>query len=155
LSALLARFPPGIAVLAKRCLLRLRRVLPGSCQLVYDYPTSLVVSFGMSERGYEGIVALAVLPRSVRLYVDKSVPDPKGLLEGAGGKVRSVTIASASDLDRGDVHALVEAAIEHSGVKLPRTRSIRIIFKSRSKKPRRSPAARRSGPAARRTVRRR
>jgi hypothetical protein len=133
-AALLSRFPPEIVALARRCLLRLRRAFPGSYELVYDYPGSLVVSFSMSERGYEGIVVLAIDPRRVRLYFDKSVSDPKGLLQGSGGKVRFVTLEAASDLDDGDVKALIKAAIKRSGVQFPRGRSSRMIIKSASKK---------------------
>ena len=133
-STLLSRFPPGIVALVKRCLPKLRRAFPGSFELVYEYSSSLVVAFGMSERGYEAIVALAIFPDRVRLYFDKSLPDPKGLLEGSGSKVRSVTLKSASELDRGDVHTLLKAAIKHSGVTFPRTGSTRMIIKSESKK---------------------
>jgi len=90
----------------------------------------------MSERGYEAIVALAIDPRRVRLYFDKSLPNPKGLLEGSGAEVRSVTLKAASDLDRGDIQALIKAAIKHSGVSFPRTGSSRMIIKSESKKTR-------------------
>ena len=133
-SAFLSRFPPEIIALVKRSLPKLRRALPGSNQIVYDYSHSLVVSFSMSERGYEAIVAMSILPREVRLYFDKSIPDPKGLLEGSGGKVRSVTLKAASDLDEGDIHALIKAAIKHSGVTFPRARSNRMIIQSESKK---------------------
>ena len=133
-SALLSRFPPEIVAMVKRCLPRLRRAFPVSHELVYDYSNSLVVAFGMSERGYEAIVALAIFPRWVRLYFDKSLPDPEGLLEGAGTKVRSVTLEAASDLDRGDIKALIKAAIKHSGVTFPKTRSTRMVIKSASKK---------------------
>ena len=132
--AFLSRFPPEIVALVKRCLPKLRRAFPGSYQLVYDYSNSLVVAFGMSERGYEAIVAMAIFPHCVRLYFDKSLPDPKGLLEGSGAKVRSVTLKAASDLDHGDIHALLKAAIEHSGVTFPRARSTRMIIKSEAKK---------------------
>jgi hypothetical protein len=135
-SAFLSRFPPEIVALVNRCLPKLRRALPGSYQLVYDYSNSLVVAFGMSERGYEAIVAIAISPRSVRLYFDKSLPDPKGLLEGSGAKVRSVTLKGASDLDHGGIRALIKAAIRHSGVTFPRTRSTRMVIKSESKKKR-------------------
>ena len=134
LSTFLSRFPPEIVALAKRCLPKLRRAFPGSYQLVYDYSNSLVVAFGMSDRGYEAIVALAISPRGVRLYFDKSLPDPKGLLKGSGGKVRSVTLKAASDLDHGDIHALIKAAIKRAGVTFPRARSTRMVIKSESKK---------------------
>ena len=133
-AALLSRFPPEIVALVKRCLPKLRRAIPCSHELVYDYSNSLVVAFGMSEHGYEAIVAIAIFPRWVRLYLDKSLPDPKGLLEGSGAKVRSVTLKAASDLDHGDIQALLKAAVKHSGVTFPRTRSTRIIIKSESKK---------------------
>ena len=134
-SAMLSRFPPEIVALVKRCLPKLRRAFPGSTECVYDYRNSLVVGFSMSERGYESIVAIAIFPRWVRLYFDKSLPDPKGLLEGSGTKVRSVTLKSASDVDHGDIGALVKAAIKHSGVTFPRTGSTRMVIKSESKKP--------------------
>lgn len=50
------------------------------------------------------IVAMATFPGSVKLHFDKSLRDPKGLLEGAGTKVRSVTIKAVSELDHGDIH---------------------------------------------------
>jgi hypothetical protein len=134
LSAFLSRFPSEIVALAKRCLPKLRRAFPGSYELVYDYPKSVVVGFGMSERGYEAIAVIAVSPRDVRLYFDRSIPDPKGLLEGSGGKVRSVTVNAASDLDRGDIHALIKAAIKHSGARFPRTGATRMVIKSKAKK---------------------
>ena len=133
-SAFLSRFPPEIVALVKRSLPKLRRAFPGANQLVYDYSSSLVVAFGMTERGHEAIVAIAIFPHWVRLYFDKSLPDPKGLLEGSGAKVRSVTLKAASDLDHGDIQALIKAAIKHSRVTFPRTRSTRMIIKSESKK---------------------
>jgi hypothetical protein len=135
-SALLSRFPPEIVALVKRCLPKLRRAVPCSYELVYDYSNSnsLVVGFSMSERGYEAIVAIAIFPGWVRLYFDKSLPDPKGLLEGSGAKVRSVIIKAASDLDHADIQALFKAAIKHSGVTFPTTRSARMVIKSESKK---------------------
>lgn len=133
-SALLSRFSPEIVALIVRGLPKLRRAIPCSFELVYDYSNSLVVAFGMSERGYEAIVALAIFPRSVRLYFDKSLADPKNLLEGSGGKVRSVALKAASDLDQEDIKALIKAAIKHSGATFPRTRSTRMIIKSEAKK---------------------
>ena len=133
-SVFLSRFSPEIVALVKRCLPKLRRAFPGSTQLVYDYNNSVVVAFGMSERGYDAIVAIAIFPRWVRLYFDKSLPDPKGLLEGSGAKVRSVTLSAALDLDHRDIQALIKAAIKHSGVTFRRTRSTRMIIKSESKR---------------------
>ena len=140
LSAFLSRFPPEIVALVKRCLPKLRRAFPGCYQLVYDYSDSVVVAFGMSDRGYEAIVAIAVFRRRVQLYFDKSLPDPKGLLEGTGSKVRSITLKAASELDHGDIQALIKAAIKRSGVTFPRSRTTRMVIKSESntRRPRRA-----------------
>src|SRR4051812_45074816 len=101
LSALLSSYPPEIGTLAKRCLRKLRRSFPGGYELVYDYSSSLVVAFGMSERGSQAIVAMKISPQRVQLHVDRSLPDPERLLEGSGIRVRGVTIGAASDLDHG------------------------------------------------------
>lgn len=142
LTAFLSRFPPGIVALAKRCLPKVRRTLPCSHELVYDYPNSVVVSYSMSERGYEGLVAVSIDARGIRLYFDKSLPDPNGRLEGSGGKVRSVAIQSMSDVAHADVQALFKAAIKHAGATFPRKRSTQMIIKSGSKKQKPKKAAR-------------
>lgn len=133
LAAFLSRFPTDTAALAKRCLTKLRRAFPGANELVYDYPQSVVVGFGVSEQGYEAIVALAIDLRGLRLYVDKSTPDPKRLLAGSGTKVRSVPLKSAAELESGDIHALVQAAIRHAGAKLSGTGPTRLIIKTAAK----------------------
>ena len=109
LSAFLSRFPPEIVALANRCLPKLRRAFAGSYELVYDYSNSLVVAFGVTERGYEAIVAMAIFPRGVRLYFDKSLPDPKGLLEGSGANVRrhSPTGATPVPCDRETAYSMM------------------------------------------------
>jgi hypothetical protein len=147
LAALLTRFPPEIVTLAKRILPKLRRTFAGSFELVYDYPNSLTVAFGMTERGYEAIVALAISAQGVRLYFDKSLPDPQGLLEGAGTKVRSVTVKAAADLDRGAINDLINAAIKHSGATFRRNAPTRLVFKSESKPKPRVPRRNRTGRA--------
>lgn len=144
-AAFLSRFPPEIVALVKRCLPKLRRALPGATRLVYDYRDSLVVSFSPSDRGYEGVVSIAVDARRVRLYLPKDTPDPAGRLEGSGSKVRSVVVEAASDLDRGELHALILAAIRHSGVTFPRARSSRVLIRSETRKK----APRRASPTAR------
>jgi hypothetical protein len=132
-SALLSRFPREIVALVKRCLPKIRRAAPCPFELVYDYRDSIVVSFSPSDRGYEGIVGIAIFPHEVRLYLDKSLPDPKGLLKGSGSKLRSIDIKAASDLDHEDIQALFKAAIERVGAKFAPSHSPSMIIKSGSK----------------------
>ena len=134
LAAFMLRFPPKTVALGKKCLLWLRRKLPGAIQLVYDYNHSVVVAFGMSEQGIEAVFALAIYPKEVRLYVPKATADPKGLLQGSAGMVRFVVVESASYLDHKDIQALFKAAIKESGVKFPGTGPGRMVIKTGSKK---------------------
>ncbi len=135
LDAFLSRFSPESVALANRCLAKLQRILPGTVHIVYNYNHCVVVSFGLSERGYEGLGALSVYPDSVRLYFQggKSIPDPKGLLQGTAG-VRYVVLESESDMDHPDIQALFEAAIKHSGLEFPRSGAVRMIMSPQSKK---------------------
>jgi|GEM_PF-3393826 len=134
--ALLSRFPADIVALVEQSLSKLRHVIPYSHEVIYEYAHSIVASLGMSEKGYEAIVALAILPDAVKLYFDRSLPDPKRLLEGSGSKVRSVMLGTASDLDDADIKALIAAALERSGASFPRTDSIRTVIKAAPKKSR-------------------
>lgn len=134
-SALLSRFPPEVVALVKAIVPKLRRAVPYSHQVLYEYASSVVVSYGMSERGYEAIVAMSVTANGVQLYFDKTLPDPKGLLRGTGTKVRSLTLASAADLDRRDVQALIKAAVAQAGIDAPHAGAVAVIFKSDAKKP--------------------
>jgi hypothetical protein len=133
-TAFLSRFPAGIVALVKQSLNKLRRAIPHSFEIVYAYPHSLVVSLSPSEKGYEAIVAMAIFPDRVQLYLDKSLPDPNGLLKGSGNKVRSLTLKAASDLDHTDIKALIQAATKHSGVTVPDIRPARMVIQSESKK---------------------
>lgn len=130
LATFLSRFPPETVAFAKGCLRRLRGAFPGSHQIVYDYEHAVVVAFGATDRGYEAVVTLWVTPDEVRLYFDKSLPDPEGLLKGTGGKVRSVSVESASDLGRRGIAALIKGAKARSGATFRRGRPITIIIKS-------------------------
>ena len=93
-----------------------------------------MVAFGLSEQGIEAVVALAIYPKEVRLYLPKATPDPKRLLQGSAGMVRYVVIEAASHLEHKDIQALFKAAIKESGLKFPRTGAGRMIIKTGGKK---------------------
>lgn len=127
--------------MVKKCLPKIRDAVPATHEIVYDYNKSVVVSFSMSEKGYEALVAFAVEADKLRLYFSKNLPDPKGLLEGAGGKVRSVIIKAASDLDHADIQALFKAANKHAGGPFPKSRAPRMIINQSSEKRKKKAAA--------------
>ncbi len=65
-----------------------------------------------------------------------SLPDPDTLLKGSGNVVRHVRLASAADLDRAPIRALIKAAVAQSGVAFRRSGSSPLIIKSISPKQR-------------------
>jgi hypothetical protein len=80
-----------------------------------------------------GIVSIFVAPDHLTLcFINDgpSLPDPGKRLKGSGNVVRHVRLASARDLDRAPIKALVKAAIAQSDVPFPRGGSSKLIVKS-------------------------
>lgn len=58
------------------------------------------------------------------------LPDPTSILRGSGKVVRNLVLDSATDLDRPDIHALIDAAIELAGNPLAASGGDELIIKS-------------------------
>lgn len=84
-----------------------RKRFPTLNELAYDYATSFVVGYSPTERGIDGIVAIAARADGLRLYFGPGVQltDPKGLLEGSGRQTRFVRMEAASWLAHPDTEA--------------------------------------------------
>ena len=67
LNAFIAEYSPEIAAQAHAVLARVRKLVPGAIQLVYDNYNGLVVGFGPSERVSDAIFSIA-------LYIDQRGP---------------------------------------------------------------------------------
>ena len=139
LAAFMAKYTPAMAKEGRAALTRLRRVVPGAVQMVYDNWNGLVVGFGPTERASEAVVSILMLPDHVTLCFIRNgpeLPDPQRLLKGSGSVVRHVKLESARDLDKPAIRALVKTAVARSDVPFtPRQRS-RLVIKSISKKQR-------------------
>jgi hypothetical protein len=112
----MARYDPAIAACARRALARLRRILPGATELVYDNYNALVIGFGPSEKATEAVCSIALYPRWVNLYFlqGASLSDPQQLLRGDGKQVRYMRLEDDSLLDFPPVQALLIQAWERS-----------------------------------------
>ena len=113
LESFIARFSPSVAADARATLARVRRLVPGAVELVYDNFNALAVGFGPSERASEAIVSIAVCPRWVSLFFLQGglqLPDPKGLLRESGRKVRRIVLRTPGLLDLPAVRSLLKAA---------------------------------------------
>ena len=119
LDECLAEFDDRVAALAVACLARMRKLLPGAHELVYDAYSALSIGFASGERLKDGILHVAIYPRYVNVgfFHGTALDDPKGILEGTGSKIRHVTIREAKDLDSPELTRLVRSAARHAGFK--------------------------------------
>ena len=138
LRSYIARFDPKVQTLIRSVRSAVRKRLPTTNELVYDYKTHVVISYSPTERGVEGIVAIAARVDGVRLYFGQGpqLPDPKKLLEGSGKQVRFIRLEAASRLAHPDVEALIAAAINQAGAPLPSKGGGKVVNRSRAEKPR-------------------
>src|SRR5258708_15198097 len=61
LDSFLAKYDPDVAAFARRALTKMRKLVPGAIEMVYDNYNWLVIGFSPSERPSEAIFSL-VLP---------------------------------------------------------------------------------------------
>jgi hypothetical protein len=144
------RFTPEVAAVARAARRKLRGLMPGAVEMVYDNYNALVCGFGPTERPSEAILSLAIFPRYVSLCFLRGARlpravDPGKRLDGSGSVVRHVRLAGASTLDEPEVRALIDAALAYASVPLDPRGRYRLVIKSvsakqRPRRPRPAPA---------------
>ena len=160
LDALIDNYEPQVAAQARAALAKLRRLLPGAFELVYNYNHALVIAFGASDKGHQAVFSIALYPQWITLFFGQGAKllDPKGLLQGSGKQVRGIRLTSPKDLDTRDIKALMNAALANQPI--PKTTGGCLIIKSNAaakvpptgksnnKPPRRPPASPSPTPAS-------
>ena len=122
LDSFIDKFSPEVAARTREELARMRALLPCAIEMVYDNYNALAIGFGPSERASEAVFSLAVFPRWVTLCFLKNgpaLPDPEGLLNGGGKRVRHLRLPQASHLDSPAVAALLDAALAMADPPMP------------------------------------
>ncbi|MBC9031787.1 hypothetical protein IAG41_05225 [Sphingomonas sp. JC676] len=132
------RFSPEIADRVRACRAALRRRLPTANELVYDNYNALAIGYAPAERTSDAVVSLAIYPRGILLYFIRgaSLPDPDGLLKGAGSRGRHVPMPGPETLDDPGVAALLASALAEAPRPMPESGAGRTIVKSISAKQR-------------------
>ena len=145
LAAFVARFDPSIVKTVRAGRVKLRKLLPGAVELVYDNYNALAIAFSPTEKASNAVVGLAIYPRWVHLYFMRGagLPDPKKLLSGSGNQGRFLMLSGeAAELDTSNVRALLRTAVKADGVPLPWSARPSLVIKSVSRKQRpRRPSA--------------
>jgi hypothetical protein len=137
LEEFIDRYQASVAADARRALAALHQRLPSATRLVYDNYNALVVGFATTDRAGDAIFSIALYPRYVRLFFLRGtiVPDPHGLLEGTGSRVRSLKLDPVSKLESQEIGAMIDAAIANAAPRVEAGEG-RLIIKSVSAKQR-------------------
>ena len=143
LESFLVKYDPEIADFARRALGKMRKLVPGAIEMVYDNYNWLVIGFGPTERPSEAIFSIVLPPRRVSLCFlqGAGLPDPGKRLQGSGNVVRNIRLYEAGEpdakvLDEPEVRALINVALNRAKVPMPAGAHRRLIIKSVSAKQR-------------------
>jgi hypothetical protein len=145
LEAFIARFDPVHQQLINELRAALRRRFPAANELVYDNYNFFVIGYAATMRPSDAVLSIAASASGVSLcfLYGASLLDPSGLLLGSGKQTRFLRIASADDLNRPAVDALLRSAAATAKVPLQDGPPGVLIIRSVSSKQR----ARRKPPA--------
>jgi hypothetical protein len=134
----IAKYAPDIRALAREALAKMRELLPGAVELVYDNYNALVIGFGPTERASDAVFSIALYPRWITLFFLNGVglPDPHKLLKGSGKQVRQIRLEDAEDLDTPEIQALMQHALKRAGKPFDGSTSGQMVIKSISAKQR-------------------
>jgi hypothetical protein len=138
LDAFIDRFTPEVAKMARRALVKMRKLTPASLELVYDNYNALAIGFSPTEKAGDGIFSIALFPPHVSLFFLQGVklPHPTKRLRGSGNVVRHVVIKDIVLFDEPDVQRLIEVALAKAKVPLDPKQKRRLIIKAISAKQR-------------------
>jgi hypothetical protein len=122
-TAFIARCEPHLAALVTAARRALRAKFPGATELVYAKSNGLALGYSPTERPSDAFVSLAVYARGVNLYFlhGKHLPDPEGLLIGAGNQGRFIRLTDVNQLAMPIVEALLREAVKFGDEPLPKT----------------------------------
>ena len=149
LDSFIAKYDPEVATFARRALAKMRKLVPGAIEMVYDNYNWLVIGFSPTERPSEAIFSLVLPPGRVTLCFlqGAGLPDPAKRLRGSGNVVRNIRLYNAGEpdarvLDDPEVLALINVALNRAKVPMPAGARRKVIIRAvaERQKPRRRPA---------------
>ncbi len=139
LAGFIAKFSPEMQARIRACRAKMRARLPDAVELVYDNYNFLVIGYGPTRRASDAILSLAAHARGVNLcFLQRGpeLPDPGSILRGRGNVARNMRLDAPEDLDRPEVGAIIDAALERAGTPMHASQGADLIIKSVSAKQR-------------------
>jgi hypothetical protein len=149
LDSFLAKYDPEVEAFTRRALAKMRKLVPGAVEMIYDNYNWLVIGFSPSERPSEAIFSLVLPPGRVTLCFlqGAGLPDPAKRLKGSGNVVRNIRLYDAGEpdakpLDDPEVLTLINMALHRAKVPMPVGRRRKLVIRAVSarQKPRRRAA---------------
>ena len=126
LESFLAKYDPEVVAFARHALTKMRKLVPGAVEMVYDNYNWLVIGFSPTERPSEAIFSLVLPPGRVTLCFlqGAGLPDPAKRLQGSGNVVRNIRLYNSGELDAKvlddpEVLALINVALNRAKVPMP------------------------------------
>jgi hypothetical protein len=143
IAGFLAKYTPAMIASGREARRKMRQVIPGGVEFVYDNYNALVFGFGPTDRPSDAVLSLALMPRWVTLCFLKGtkLADPKKILRGSGNVVRNVRLSAPVDLDDPYIKRLIDDSIANAapafpaGGEAPRTIIKSVSAKQRPRRP--------------------
>ena len=138
LDSFIDKFAPEVAADARYALAFLSARFPTATQIVYDNYNALAIGFGSGDKASDAVLSIAVYPKYATLFLLNGVnlPDPEGLLEGSGSRVRHIKLRPVSKIETPEVNALIDTVVAAAEPPLPADGKGQLIIKSVSPKQR-------------------
>ena len=138
LKSFLAKYTPAMHAEMKAAHAKMRKLVPGAVEMVYDNWNGLVIGFGPTQRPSEAVLSLLAMPDHVTLCFlkGKRLADPDKLLRGGGTTVRHYRLTGVADLDKRPIRKLVSLAIAQADPPFDTTARNTLVIKSVSAKQR-------------------
>jgi hypothetical protein len=123
LDSFLDKYDAPVAAFARRALAKMRKLVPGAVEMVYDNYNWLVIGFSPTDRPSEAIFSLVLPAGKVTLCFlqGAGLPDPGKRLRGSGNVVRNIRLFEAGEqdakvLDDPAVRDLINVALNRAKV---------------------------------------
>ena len=113
LERFLDAYSPGIAKLLLAARRKVLKVAPDANELIYDAYNTVTVAYSFSDRLKEAFCHTAAYSGHVNFGFNRGaeLPDPSGILQGRGARIRHVRIQAVADLDAPPLVTLLHAAV--------------------------------------------
>jgi hypothetical protein len=137
-AGFLKKYDRKIIAGTKKALAKMRKLVPGATEMVYDNYNALVIGFGPSEKASLAVFSLALYPDHISLCFlqGAGLPDPGKRLLGSGNVARHVKLIPPDVLDEKEIRELIIVAMNRAKEPIDPKHKRKMVIKSISKKQR-------------------